>query len=406
MADAKISALPASSLPLTGTEVLPLVQGGVTKKVANNDLRPKQIQSNATSGVLQVAGPAASTTRVMTTPDANFTVARTDAPQTFIGSQTFSDNLDSVLNGTFEDWTGAAPASWGIVQNVSKETTIVYAGANSAKFAPAGGGVSAYLYQNQTITAGKTYTVSFYLYGDGSAFNISVAYANAPTSSIISIGAVPVGAASWRQITFTFQATATRNALLFLPSNNNAYTFYVDNVTLQEVAFINAGGINITGNIAPAAGKGIDFSADGQAAGMTSELLDDYEEGTFTPALTAGTSGTITLNSSFNTMSYVKVGNLVTVQGLIIVSSVASPVGLLSMSLPFVPASLSEGADYSAVSLRANALVSANAADMVGAVDTDKINFFIGDSTTISTASADQIQATSSLIVTATYRAA
>jgi len=30
------------------------------------------------------------------------------------------------------------------------------------------------------------------------------------------------------------------------------------------------------------AGKGIDFSADPSAAGMTSELLDDYEEGTFT----------------------------------------------------------------------------------------------------------------------------
>jgi len=30
-------------------------------------------------------------------------------------------------------------------------------------------------------------------------------------------------------------------------------------------------------------GKGIDFSATGNAAGMTSELLDDYEEGTWTP---------------------------------------------------------------------------------------------------------------------------
>jgi hypothetical protein len=39
-----------------------------------------------------------------------------------------------------------------------------------------------------------------------------------------------------------------------------------------------------TGNLViGTAGKGIDFSADGQAAGMTSELLDDYEEGTWTP---------------------------------------------------------------------------------------------------------------------------
>lgn len=90
MADTKISALTAATTPLDGTEVLPIVQSGATVKVANNNLRPKQIQSNATSGVLQIAGPTAAATRVMTTPDANFTVARTDAAQSFTGEQTFS----------------------------------------------------------------------------------------------------------------------------------------------------------------------------------------------------------------------------------------------------------------------------------------------------------------------------
>lgn len=90
MADTKISALTAASTPLAGTEVLPIVQSGATVKVANNDLRPRQIQSNATSGVLQVVGPAAASTRVMTVPNANFTAARTDAAQTFTGTQTFS----------------------------------------------------------------------------------------------------------------------------------------------------------------------------------------------------------------------------------------------------------------------------------------------------------------------------
>ena len=90
MADSKISALTSATTPLDGTEVLPIVQSGSTVKVANNDLRPKQIQSNATSGVLQVAGPTAATTRVMTTPDADFTAARTDAAQTFTGIQTVS----------------------------------------------------------------------------------------------------------------------------------------------------------------------------------------------------------------------------------------------------------------------------------------------------------------------------
>lgn len=93
MADQKISQLTSASTPLAGTEVLPIVQGGSTVKVANNDLRPKQIQSNATSGILQIAGPAAAATRVMTVPDANFTAARTDAAQTFSGTQTFSGNV-------------------------------------------------------------------------------------------------------------------------------------------------------------------------------------------------------------------------------------------------------------------------------------------------------------------------
>lgn len=98
MSNIKISALTSATTPLAGTEVLPIVQSGATVKVANNDLRPKQIQSNATSGVLQVIGPAAASTRVMTTPDANFTAARTDAAQSFTGDQTLSTG--NLVQGT------------------------------------------------------------------------------------------------------------------------------------------------------------------------------------------------------------------------------------------------------------------------------------------------------------------
>ena len=66
-----------------------------------------------------------------------------------------------------------------------------------------------------------------------------------------------------------------------------------------------------TGNIViGTSGKGIDFSANANAAGMTSELLDDYEVGTFTPIL-AGltTTGTGTYTSQVG--RYTKVGNRV-----------------------------------------------------------------------------------------------
>jgi len=70
----------------------------------------------------------------------------------------------------------------------------------------------------------------------------------------------------------------------------------------------------VTGNlIIGTAGKGIDFSADGSAAGMTSELLDDYEEGTFTPSLAYQTPGTSSITQSSDG-SYTKVGNLVYIQ--------------------------------------------------------------------------------------------
>ncbi len=52
------------------------------------------------------------------------------------------------------------------------------------------------------------------------------------------------------------------------------------------------------------AGNGIDFSADPSAAGMTSELLDDYEEGTWTPA-----GGAITLAAASG--RYTKIGDTV-----------------------------------------------------------------------------------------------
>ena len=98
MADKKISALTAATLPLAGTEVLPIVQSGSTVKVATDDLTVKNIRSNATSGLLQVAGPGAGTTRVMTTPNANFTAARTDAAQSFTGDQTLSTG--NLVQGT------------------------------------------------------------------------------------------------------------------------------------------------------------------------------------------------------------------------------------------------------------------------------------------------------------------
>ena len=107
-----------------------------------------------------------------------------------------------------------------------------------------------------------------------------------------------------------------------------------------------------TDNIVMASGKGIDFSATANSSGtMTSELLSDYEEGTWTPTLTPATSGTITITSP-NACGYTKIGSVVTVVGLIDTASVSSPVGttVTINNLPF--ASNATGSQRSAGTAR------------------------------------------------------
>jgi hypothetical protein len=110
MADKKISALTGAALPLAGTEVLPIVQSGSTVKVASNDLTTRNFRAAATTGILQVSGPTNGATRTMTVPDANFSAARTDAGQSFSGTNGFSDV--TIFSGSGNPLqVGAPPAS-------------------------------------------------------------------------------------------------------------------------------------------------------------------------------------------------------------------------------------------------------------------------------------------------------
>lgn len=89
------------------------------------------------------------------------------------------------------------------------------------------------------------------------------------------------------------------------------------------------------------AGKGIDFSADPSAPGMTSELLDDYEEGNWTPVINfGGVDGA----SSYIAQSgrYTKVGDQVTVWCYAMIAAVSAATGVMTVSgLPFTATSSS-----------------------------------------------------------------
>jgi hypothetical protein len=84
----------------------------------------------------------------------------------------------------------------------------------------------------------------------------------------------------------------------------------------------------------------------------SANLLDDYEEGTYTATITPLTSGSVTLNASFDTLSYTKVGRKVSITGLLIVLSVSSPVGRCDINLPFSIASAPDRASDSSGTAR------------------------------------------------------
>tara|TARA_B100001248_G_scaffold260800_1_gene250056 strand:+ start:811 stop:1989 length:1179 start_codon:yes stop_codon:yes gene_type:complete len=99
-------------------------------------------------------------------------------------------------------------------------------------------------------------------------------------------------------------------------------------------------GATITGNLAFPSGNGIDFSASGgpQGSGGT-ELLNDYEAGTFTPVL-QGSNGSGTATHTHQSGNYVKIGRNCTIFFNIYTTNTASWSGNLRIAgLPFTPGS-------------------------------------------------------------------
>lgn len=104
-----------------------------------------------------------------------------------------------------------------------------------------------------------------------------------------------------------------------------------------------AGTLSIGGATPATTGAGITFPA-AQSASSDANTLDDYEEATYTATLTPQTSGSVTLNASFNEMQYTKVGRTVHVSGRLKVTSVSSPLGNIALNLPFTGATLTDEA--------------------------------------------------------------
>lgn len=101
-----------------------------------------------------------------------------------------------------------------------------------------------------------------------------------------------------------------------------------------------AKGITLTtGNLALASGGGIDFSANSNQSGMSSELFDHYEEGTFSPI---PFSNVTQIGTSSATGFYTKIGNRVFVNGSLTRNDSASLTSTFQLrNLPFTSSSSS-----------------------------------------------------------------
>ena len=88
-------------------------------------------------------------------------------------------------------------------------------------------------------------------------------------------------------------------------------------------------------------GTGIDFSANANATGMTSELLDDYEEGTWLPALDFN-GGTTGITYGVRNGAYIKIGRLVMVRGGFVLTNKGTSSGTAYIGgFPFTVESIS-----------------------------------------------------------------
>ena len=139
--------------------------------------------------------------------------------------------------------------------------------------------------------------------------------------------AILSGAAIWAEADATFSSSVNNTEFVFATNTTAAATERM-RIEADGTIAIKTGNIRMDGS----AGQGVDFSGSQAAAAagsMGSEVLDAYEEGTWTPVLSDGSN-----NAGVDTAAgtYTKIGNLVTLRWIYTTNDVS---GLSSGAVRF-----------------------------------------------------------------------
>ena len=361
MADVKISGLPASTTPLAGTEVLPIVQGGQTRQVSVNNLTTGKsvsatnfIPSGSTIPTNGVYLPAANSVGIATNSTNAIYVNATQqvgigtaTPRTRLNVAAATSNFPAL--GTANDGAiiGAATNNFGLNVGVSgtgntwmqamrfdgtATSYTLFAQPSGGKF-NIGGATSAFSYTAEIAGTPDTNRAStrslLNLYNSTGAFSTS------PYSGLTFTG-IYDSAGNATDLAFIGggKENATDNNFAGYLKFNTRANGSADIV--ERMRITSAGDVNLaTGNLViGTSGKGIDFSATPGTG--TSELLADYEEGTWTPASGVGTA-------TGASGVYTKVGRSVTVIGTL-TFPVQTDAGLATITgLPFTSGTTASG---------------------------------------------------------------
>jgi len=154
-------------------------------------------------------------------------------------------------------------------------------------------------------------------------------------SNAVGTGYAPTYKVAGYATQYTTQGFAGTHSFATAPSGAaGAAISFTDRLSIS-----NAGDVTLnTGNLVQGtAAKGVNFTANTPAAGMTSQLLNWYEQGTWTPVDSSGAS----LSFTSVTGIYTRVGRLVTCTFGLTFPATANAAGVTIGGLPFT--SLSSG---------------------------------------------------------------